>query len=470
MQKEKEQPEPLLEERYKTNLNVEVDDLTSNEFQKNWIFYKLVELGKVELLRQLVQFSTSDFIKAINNNKNFPHSEINNKDIARHSINFPNSYTLSDKVKKHISFYLVLKKPGWYRNIEEERLRMQEFLVNQGADAIIFLLVNQQISLEHLKNLIDWGYNVDNHYKGNTALHIVSCSSKDRIKKMELLLEHGANPNIVDESGVGTVLHILLANEAFLEAKALINKAKETLDPNTVDNEGKTPLILATRVLDYSSVSLLLQFENTEVNAQDQFGRTALHYACILGQIDIADLLLGRHADANIKDSRGYTPLHYLVAKKEIRKVTARFVLSSKKYGIEIHGGRNAHARLNCVTNYERMPVAIGDHQLLATKENVSIAIDFLHRNERDEEEEFLEHVSKSFSEDSLLEACLNKDAQLQMLTLILALKELDHTNVDKAVRIHGDQNQKIADLLNNYQNGQRPNIGFEGSVPRITP
>lgn len=45
------------------------------------------------------------------------------------------------------------------------------------------------------------------------------------------------------------------------------------------------------------------------VNAKDRHGRTALHLAATLGQVDLARFLLSRGAEVNAKDPRGRTPM-----------------------------------------------------------------------------------------------------------------------------------------------------------------
>ncbi|HSU57334.1 MAG TPA: ankyrin repeat domain-containing protein [Candidatus Dormibacteraeota bacterium] len=43
----------------------------------------------------------------------------------------------------------------------------------------------------------------------------------------------------------------------------------------------------------------------------DEFGRSELHYAARDGNSKLAQLLIGRGADANLADKNGWTPLHF---------------------------------------------------------------------------------------------------------------------------------------------------------------
>lgn len=51
-----------------------------------------------------------------------------------------------------------------------------------------------------------------------------------------------------------------------------------------------------------------------DINAQDSFGRTPLHYVCRSLMIELLVFLLSRDADINLKDCEGRTPLHVLTS------------------------------------------------------------------------------------------------------------------------------------------------------------
>lgn len=56
----------------------------------------------------------------------------------------------------------------------------------------------------------------------------------------------------------------------------------------------------------------MLVHGGVDVNAQDQYGRTALHYACHLNMVELIPVLVGLGADVTIYDEDGCQAVHYL--------------------------------------------------------------------------------------------------------------------------------------------------------------
>ncbi len=46
------------------------------------------------------------------------------------------------------------------------------------------------------------------------------------------------------------------------------------------------------------------------INATDQTGQTALHWAAVRGSLPVIETLLRNNADYELKDNRGYTATH----------------------------------------------------------------------------------------------------------------------------------------------------------------
>ena len=96
-------------------------------------------------------------------------------------------------------------------------------------------------------------------------------------------------------------------------ALRVINEDENT-DVNAKDGDGMTALQYAVIKGYPELVAKLLAFENIEVNSQDNGGLTALHYAVMQGNRQaVKGLLAHEGIDVNIKDGQGLTALHHAV-------------------------------------------------------------------------------------------------------------------------------------------------------------
>ncbi|XP_049271401.1 inversin [Rhipicephalus sanguineus] len=148
-----------------------------------------------------------------------------------------------------------------------------------------------------------------------TALHksALACHSEN----MLALLRKGANPLMQDIDG-RTALHLCAASSqpAALGCTSLLLDAEPFLT-SWQDYHGCTPLHLAVASGSVAVIDLLTQRSSSEVNALDDLFRTPLHWAAILGRLEVCRLLLERCADASLTDRAGATPLRYACTSDE---------------------------------------------------------------------------------------------------------------------------------------------------------
>lgn len=110
-------------------------------------------------------------------------------------------------------------------------------------------------------------------------------------------------------------LNCKIACEMVKEAAQIIEAYYDAIDPNLIDYEGKTALIISAKVYSADKVlkTILKYLRNKieDINAKDNSGCTALHYVCAYGKTDLALLLLEHGADINAEDKQRRTPLDY---------------------------------------------------------------------------------------------------------------------------------------------------------------
>jgi len=160
---------------------------------------------------------------------------------------------------------------------------------------------------------------------GDTPLHITVEAGYKRVA--ELLIDEGADINAKSKSG-WTPLHRAVGNHDLV--KLLISKGA---DVNAKLWGFETPLYLAARfghkdvaeflIAKGANVSALhlaayrgdlVNIKHTVdqgdyVDAQDEGGRTLLHWAVWAEQKNVAEFLIAKRADVNSKDANGDTPL-----------------------------------------------------------------------------------------------------------------------------------------------------------------
>lgn len=98
-----------------------------------------------------------------------------------------------------------------------------------------------------------------------------------------------------------------LSSASLGDSRQLAGLLERGIDPNTVDAQGNSLLILAAREGQLATVETLLKYR-PRIDYRNQAGDSALMLAVLRGHEDVARALLGAGAAAN---HEGWAPLHY---------------------------------------------------------------------------------------------------------------------------------------------------------------
>ena len=157
-----------------------------------------------------------------------------------------------------------------------------------------------------------------------TSLHLAI--SENLHEHIEFILEQNYDMCVQSKSGSYPIHVAVLKNlekERINKIITAIPKEKVSLVLNARDNEGFSPILLATRNGNVCTVEELLKRESIKIDAVDNLGRNSLHHSTLLKEdesnLELLKLFLKNKTLMKQKDSKGLTPLHYCVIQDNIQ-------------------------------------------------------------------------------------------------------------------------------------------------------
>lgn len=197
-----------------------------------------------------------------------------------------------------------LKYACYYDNYESAELLMKYKLTLIGYEPM--MLAASMNCCNTLRCLIELGGDVNGYVSDKEGYSLIHWAAQEgHVDVIKLLVERGANPDLLDDSG-HTPLY-KAASEGHADIVEYLLTCK-------VDIEGRleeefnhtTPLMIACVCNKIYIVEILIK-NGANIEAKDRDGRTPLFYAALRQHREIFDLLVKYGANKNIKDYRGYT-------------------------------------------------------------------------------------------------------------------------------------------------------------------
>ena len=304
------------------------------------LLYLAVQIGNAEIVQMLIEAKAD--VNARNEVKRIPIRSVELKDRKG-----------KQKLSTNISAGLLddSRPTPLYLAVKNENVRMVQMLIEAGADVNIYLGIMTPLyvavrmgNAEIVRMLIDAEANVnveiDNIVK-DTALHV---AGNKEIAQM--LIEAGANIKKYRDSLISSVL---MSNQGLMDMFINVedevnarNKIKQTsfyistikgikevvkllidvgADANSRNKlNGRNSLHILTRGAANKDIARILAASGANVNAQDNWGETPLHYAVRVSDEELVKAFIAFGANVNAQDNSGNTPLH-IAANEEMVQI-----------------------------------------------------------------------------------------------------------------------------------------------------
>ncbi|XP_045471277.1 serine/threonine-protein phosphatase 6 regulatory ankyrin repeat subunit B-like [Harmonia axyridis] len=172
---------------------------------------------------------------------------------------------------------------------------------------------------------------INTNFGGYNCLHYAAATAnKSLLQELEMYYREDIDYNATTTPGNETALHLVIQQNDPPTLRVLL---RADIDPNIHRNvDGRTALHLAVLEEDKEILTYLLQnYSCIEIDAKDNDGATALHYAIQHDNWYRTKLLLDHHANQNIARKDGRTAMHIAAQNKStaiLRKLVYTCILN----------------------------------------------------------------------------------------------------------------------------------------------
>merc|ERR1712110_311931 len=146
--------------------------------------------------------------------------------------------------------------------------------------------------------------------KGLTPMHYACQEGHHRV--VSALIFHGADCNIRTKDGQRTPIQVALASGYPNIAKILYYHGKAQVNITTA--KGRTVLHLCAMFADaYDLLEAILAVRKIDIDTQDKYGNTPLHYAVKCGSLEMVKLLVEAGGDFKARNQADMSALHIAI-------------------------------------------------------------------------------------------------------------------------------------------------------------
>ncbi|CVL06697.1 uncharacterized protein FMAN_11824 [Fusarium mangiferae] len=186
--------------------------------------------------------------------------------------------------------------------------------------------------------------------RGLTPLHLAALTGSQKMTRF--LLDYGANPNFPSGSGE-TPLHLAMKQDlhgprcqtAVDFWKDADNRVECVLEYIDREEDEYCSVVASIRKQRSAVVDLILDSPKTDINAQDNFGLSALHITARSEKLteSLFQKLIDRGADISLCTRQNRTPLHFAVIEKNFIAVSKLLMLGADPVAEDVNGVNTLH-------------------------------------------------------------------------------------------------------------------------------
>jgi len=306
------------------------------------VLFEAVDYNEIELIKLLLNYGAN--VNQQNIDGETVLFKTTNIDIIKLFIENGANVNILNVDKQNPLMYIIQKKG---LNVNNRMYDIVQLYIDNGININQLDIINNNIMLvifekdtrvssKFIKLLINYGINVNQKNTfGFTPL--VYAIKDDNIDNINILLDAGAdvdfyNPPMKTSKNILRITN----NEKVYRLLILANSANIThLDKNgdnILSSIIKTDMSLTTKltIIDIIIENVKPPLLQDIINQQNMWGKTPLHYAVIVDDLDIVKLLTTYNANPNILDNNNKPPLYY--SKNKDITTILKYITSNQIY------------------------------------------------------------------------------------------------------------------------------------------
>jgi len=190
----------------------------------------------------------------------------------------------------------------------EKKVKPSLGLRDLENEEVLFLAAEHK-HIQIVQFMLDYGVNINAMNECNQNALLIACR-KGHEEIINLLLQrHDDVDDIFHEDDLGYTAFLYAATNNLIQVVKLLISKGVTIN-SASSKSGIRALMCAATSGHFKLMNLLLDHYGAHMNATDFSKKSALHYSCIGGHAEIADLLIAKGAFYK-KDAFNNTPLYY---------------------------------------------------------------------------------------------------------------------------------------------------------------